>query len=127
MEIEDFSYIRCVNCKDVKIVPILYEHNHALLCNMCDKYNELNECCDDSNVSFSTVKYGIENGYIKLSDLPLKLRKEFSSEVTHKFDCGKHSLVVTKHNGDKVTVSVDSNNVMITDTYATTIVYVMDD
>ena len=127
MEIEKFSYIRCVNCKDVKIVPIPYESNHTLLSNMCDEYKETNECCDNPNVLFSTVKYGIENGHIKVSDLPLALRKEFPPEVTHGHNCGKHSLVITKHNGDKVIISVDNGNVMVTDDYATTIVYVMDD
>ena len=127
MEIDDFSYIRCTNCKNVKIVPIPYEHNHTLLSNMCDEYTKMNECCDDSNILFSTVKYGIENRHIKITDLPLALRKEFLPEVTHEFACGKHLLVITKHNGDKVIISVDNGNVMVTDDYATTIVYVMDD
>ena len=127
MKIDDFCYIRCVNCEDVKIIPIPYENNYNLLSNMCDEYNELNECCNDSHVLFSDVEYGIENKHIKITDLPLALRKEFSPEVTHGHNCGKHSLVITKHNGDKVIISVDNGNVMVTDDYATTIVYVMDD
>ena len=109
MEIEDFIYIRCVNCKDVKIIPIPYENNYNLLSNMCDEYNELNECCDNSRVLFSDIKYGIENGHIKLSDLPFALRKEFPPEVTHEFNCGKHSLVVTKCNGDMITISIEND------------------
>ena len=127
MENEDFCYIICSNCKNVRIVPISYENNYTLLSNMCTKYNELNECCNYPHVMFGSVTYGIEEGYIKLSDLPLALRKEFPPEVTHKFDDGKHSLVVTKHNRDKVTISVGNSNITVTDDYATTIVYVMDD
>ena len=127
MKIEDFSYIRCTNCKNIIILPIPYKNSGAVLTNICYNYNELNECCTNTNSLYGTVTYGIEKGHIKLSDLPLKLRKEFPPEITHKFECGKHSLVVTKHNGDKVTISVNSNNVTITDNYATTVVYVMDD
>ena len=127
MNIDDFSFIICENCKNIIIVPIPYEYNRSILTDMCNIYDEMSECCKKSFFTYGGVSYGIEDGCIKVSDLPLALRKKFPPEVTHEFACGKHSLVVTKHNGDKVTVSVNSNNVMITDTYATTIVYVMDD
>lgn len=127
MKIEDFTYIRCTNCKNVIILPMPQENNFGLLSNICHDYNELNECCNDTYSLHGSVKYGIEEGHIKLFDLPLKLRKEFPPEVTHGHNCGKHSLVITKHNGDKVIISVDNGNVMVTDDYATTIVYVMDD
>ena len=127
MNVDDFSYIRCLNCKNVIIQPIPYKNNRTLLYDICCYYDELNECCNDAYNSFGSLKHGIKMGHVKITDLPLALRKEFPPEVTHEFACCKHSLVVTKHNGDKVTVSVNNNNVMITDTYATTIVYVMDD
>ena len=109
MEIEDFSYLRCSRCKNVIILPIPYKNNITLLSNMCDAYNEINECCSDSCFLFSTIKYGIEEEHFELSDLPLKLRKEFLTEVIHKFECGKHLLVITKHNGDIITISVENN------------------
>ena len=109
MEIEDFSYLRCSRCKNVIILPIPYKNNITLLSNMCDAYNEINECCSDSCNSFADVKFGLKEDYLKISDLPLKLRKEFPLEVTHKFDCGKHLLVITKHNGDIITISVENN------------------
>ena len=127
MNVDDFSYIRCVNCKKVIILPISCENNYTLLSNMCDKYNEMNECCKYSNFLFSSIEYGVEEDYLKMDDLPLKLRREFPPEVTHEFAYGKHLLFVNKHNGNNVIISVDSNNVMVTDDYATTIVYVMDD
>ena len=127
MEIEDFSYIRCVNCKNVKIIPIPYKNNGNLLSNMCDGYNEINECCSDSHNSFADVKFGIEEGHIKISDLPPKLRKEFPPEVTHEFACGKHSLIMTNHNGDKVIVSINGDNIMVTGDYSLDVIYCMDD
>jgi len=115
MKIEDFSYIRCTNCKNVIIFPIPYENNHYLLSDMCNEYNEMNECCNDTHVLSGDIEFGIEGGYIKISDLPIKLRKEFPLKVTHGFDCGKHSLVVTKYNGDKVIVSIEGDYLTIDD------------
>lgn len=109
MKIDDFSYLRCISCEQVIIVPISYYRNYTLLSNMCHNYDELNECCDNTDVTFASVRFGIEGEYIKLSDLPLKLRKEFPPEVTHEFNNGKHSLVVTKHNGDTITISVEND------------------
>ena len=127
MKIEDFSFLHCENCKGIKIVPIPYEYNASILTDMCVIYNEMCECCKNPFITYGSVSYGIDDGCIKISDLPLALRKEFPPEVTHGHNCGKHSLVITKYNGDKIIISVDNGNVMVTDDYATTIVYVMDD
>lgn len=127
MEIEDFSYMQCLNCKNVITLPIPYEDNRTLLHDMCNYYAKLNECCNDSYNSFGPIKYGIENGIIKLSDLPLALRKEFPLEVTHEFACGKHSLVVTKHNGDKVLVHVDGERIIILDGMTENSIYIGED
>ena len=127
MEIEDFSYFRCLSCGNKIILPMSYHDNHRLLSNMSHDYTELNECCDDAYVTFGSLEFGINNGYIKISDLPLVLRKEFPSEVIHKFECGKHSLVVNRHNGNKVTVTIDNNNLIIDNGMTNTFINFMDD
>lgn len=109
MNIDNFSFIECINCHKIIILPISYENNHTLLSNMCHDYSALNECCDDTDAVFGSIRYGIEERVIKLSDLPIKLRRGFPPEVTHEFACGKHLLIVTKHDGDVVTISVENN------------------
>ena len=126
MEIEDFSYIRCLSCGHIIIVPISYDDNHTLLSNMCDDYSELNECCNDADIAFGSVKFGIEEGCIKITDLPFALRKEFLQRITHEFANGKHSLVITKHNGDKVFVCIDGENVIVRDDMSIKSVYIGD-
>ena len=127
MEIEDFSYIRCTNCKNTIILPISYRSDYTLLSNMCYTYDEINECCDNIHNCFGSVECGIRFNEIKLSDLPLVLRKEFPPEVTHEFACGKHSLVVTKYNGDKIIISIEDKEVLINDNNIITYVRLMDD
>lgn len=115
MKIEDFSYLRCLNCRHVIIVPISYDDNHTLLSNMCTGYSELNECCNDADVAFASVKFGIEEGCIKITDLPLALRKEFPPRMTHEFAGGKHSLFITKYDGTKIIISTNGINLTIDD------------
>lgn len=115
MKIDDFSYIICENCGNVKIFPISYEDNHTVLSNMCKKYNEMNECCDNSDVSYCDIRYGIEENDINLSDLPLKLRKEFQHDTTYIFDCGKYSLEVIDHTSIMVSLFLDGTDLTIKD------------
>lgn len=109
MKIEDFSYIRCNYCKTIRILPIPYEGNYTLLSEMCLGYNEINECCSNPDNAYCGIYFGLEKGYIELSDLPLVIRKEFPLEVTYELVDSKHSLIINKHNGDVVTISVKNN------------------
>ena len=127
MNIDDFSYMRCENCKNVKIFPIQYENNMMLLSRMSDIYDSMCECCNNPNVCYSSVHFGVRNGLIKISDLPLALRKEFSLEVTHEYDCGEHALIVTKYNGDKVLVYVDGERIIILDGMTENSIYIGED
>lgn len=127
MKIEDFSYIKCTNCKNTIILPISYRSDYTLLSNMCYVYDEINECCDNIHNCFGSVERGIRFNEIKLSNLPFKLRKESSLEVTHEFDCGEHALIVTKYNGDKVLVYVDGERIIILDGMTENSIYIGED